>query len=241
MRHKSHFYNTNFNLMIKMQYYLMMNSNITIYLMIQETLLRSTKYTGAKKKTYERLINTALEALEQGFELSITELADKSGISRATAYRYFPTQSDLISATVESALGPIFSWRSEKQNAEERINDFLAFAFPQMLKHEWALRAALRVSLQQWAIKRASLSPQTEKLVRGNRKEILATILSPLKAELPDELYNKVIYAISIIYGSEIFMVLKDIWMLDNQSIISLSQWIAKSVINQAKQDASKF
>jgi AcrR family transcriptional regulator len=209
--------------------------------MIQETLLRSTKYTGAKKKTYERLINTALEVLEQGFELSITELADKSGISRATAYRYFPTQSDLISAIVESALDPIFSWRSEKQNTEERINDFLAFAFPQMLKHEGALRAALRVSLQQWATERASLSPQTEKLVRGNRKEILSTILLPLKTELPEELYDKVIYAISIIYGSEIFMVLKDIWKLDDQSIISLSQWIAKAIINQAKQDASKI
>ncbi|WP_218057923.1 hypothetical protein [Gilliamella sp. Nev3-1] len=110
-----------------------------------------------------------------------------------------------------------------------------------MLKHEGALRAALRVSLQQWATKRASLSQQTEKLVRGNRKEILSTILLPLKTELPEELYNKVIYAISIIYGSEIFMVLKDIWMLDDQSIISLSQWIAKAVINQAKQDASKI
>ncbi|WP_218057922.1 hypothetical protein [Gilliamella sp. Nev3-1] len=58
--------------------------------MIQETLLRSTKYTGAKKKTYERLINTALEALEQGFELSITELADKSGDFKSNSLPLFP-------------------------------------------------------------------------------------------------------------------------------------------------------
>ncbi|MWP61561.1 TetR/AcrR family transcriptional regulator [Gilliamella sp. Pas-s25] len=209
--------------------------------MIQKTLISSSAYTGVKKRTYERLINTALEALEQGCELTITELADKSGISRATAYRYFPTQSALITAVVESSLEPIFSWRSKKQNADERIHDFLAFAFPQMLKHEGALRAALRVSLQQWATERASLSPLTEKFVRGNRKEILSTVLLPLKAELPDELYDKVIYSISIIYGSEIFMVLKDIWRLDDQSVISLSQWIAKAIINQAKQDASKI
>ncbi|NUF50118.1 TetR/AcrR family transcriptional regulator [Gilliamella sp. ESL0250] len=209
--------------------------------MIQKTLVPSSIYTGVKKRTYERLINTALEALEQGCELTITELADKSGISRATAYRYFPTQSALITAVVESSLEPIFSWRSKKQNAEERIHDFLAFAFPQMLKHEGALRAAIKVSLQQWATERASLSPQTENLVRGNRKEILSTILLPLKTELPEELYDKVIYAISIIYGSEIFMVLKDIWKLDDQSVISLSQWIAKAIINQAKQDASKI
>ncbi|SCB98634.1 TetR/AcrR family transcriptional regulator [Gilliamella intestini] len=209
--------------------------------MIQKNLISSSTYAGVKKRTYERLINTALEVLEQGCELTITELADKSGISRATAYRYFPTQSDLIAAVVESSLGPIFSWHSQKQNVEEQLNDFLAFAFPQMLKHEGALRAALRISLQQWATARASSSLQTEKLVRGNRKEILSTILLPLKTELPEEIYNKVIYAISIIYGSEIFMVLKDIWKLDNQKIVSLTQWIAKAVINQARQDASKM
>lgn len=209
--------------------------------MTQKTLESHPTYVGVKKRTYERLINTALEALEQGCELTITELADKSGISRATAYRYFPTQSALITAVVESSLEPIFSWQSKKQNAEERINDFLAFAFPQMLKHEGALRAALRVSLQQWATERSSLSPQTEKLVRGNRKETLTTILSPLKAELPNELYDKVVYAISIIYGSETFMVLKDIWGLDDQNVISLSQWIAKAIIHQAKEEASKI
>ncbi|MWP49866.1 MULTISPECIES: TetR/AcrR family transcriptional regulator [unclassified Gilliamella] len=208
--------------------------------MIQNNLISSSTYAGVKKRTYERLINTALEALEQGYELTITELADKSGISRATAYRYFPTQSDLIAAVVASSLGPIFSWHSQKQNVEEQLNDFLAFAFPQMLKHEGALRAALRLSLQQWATERASSSLQTKKLVRGNRKEILSTILLPLKTELPDEIYNQVIYSISIIYGSEIFMVLKDIWKLDNQQIISLTQWIAKAVINQARQDALK-
>lgn len=197
-----------------------------------------TKYTGVKQRTYNRLINVAIDALEQGCEITITELADKSGISRATAYRYFSTQSDLISAVVENSLGPIFNWKSDKENVEEQISDFLAFAFPQMLKHEGALRAALRISLQQWAAERSLLLPKTEKLIRGNRKEILTAILLPFKDKLPDELYNKVIHAISIIYGSEVFLVLKDIWEFDNNQIIPLVQWIAKAIINQAKHDA---
>lgn len=196
------------------------------------------QYTGAKKRTFHRLINTALEALEEGGELTITELADKSGISRATAYRYFPTQSDLIAAVVECSLGPIFYWKSDKSDCQERVNDFLAFAFPQMLKHEGALRAALRISLQQWANQRRNVEPQKKKFVRGNRKEILPAILQPLKFELPEELYQKVVYAISVVYGSEIFMVLKDIWNLNNQQLISIAQWMSKAIINQARQDA---
>ena len=33
-------------------------------------------------------------------------------------------------------------------------------------------------------------------------------------------------------------MVLKDIWNFDNEQVITLSQWIAKAIINQAKIDA---
>lgn len=209
--------------------------------MKKNSIASPIKYRGVKQRTYNHLINVALDALDKGCELTITELADKSGISRATAYRYFSTQSALISAVVESSLGPIFDWKSDKENAEERISDFLSFAFPQMLKHEGSLRAALRISLQQWAAERSSLLPKTEKLIRGNRKEILTTILFPLKDKLPEELYNNVVYAISIIYGSEIFMVLKDIWKLDNNQIIPLAQWIAKAIINQAEHDASKM
>ncbi|GAA5110108.1 TetR/AcrR family transcriptional regulator [Orbus sasakiae] len=192
-------------------------------------------YCGVKKRNYERLINIALEEYEHGNALSITELATKAKLSRATAYRYFPTQSELISAIVESSLGPIFQWQSDKDDPEERICDFLAFAFPQMLKHEGALRGALQVSLQQWAEERSTKKKQKNKLIRGNRKEILSTILAPLKKELSQDLYDTVIYTMSIIYGSEIFMVLKDIWQLDNEKIISLSQWIAKAVIHQAR------
>lgn len=196
------------------------------------------KYTGAKKRTYDKLINVAIEALEHGKDISITQLSDICGISRATAYRYFPTKSDLISAVVEQSLGPIFFWTSDKEKVEDRINDFLVFAFPQMLKHEGVLRAALRLSLQQWAMERSKIVEQSQKLVRGNRKEILSRLLQPLKQQLPEEVYNNVIYSISIIYGSEIFMVLKDIWNLENQQVITLVQWIAKAIINQAKEDA---
>ncbi|WP_208595733.1 TetR/AcrR family transcriptional regulator [Gilliamella apis] len=200
--------------------------------------MNSKKYSGAKKRTYDRLIETAIEALEQGKDISITELSDRTGISRATVYRYFPTQTDLISAAVEQSLSPIFLWQSDRENVEDQINDFLAFALPQMLKHEGTLRAALSLSLKQWADERSQITEKTKKLVRGNRKEILTNLLQPLRAQFSDELFDKVIYSISIIYGSEIFMVLKDIWNFESEQVIDLSQWIVKAIINQAKQEA---
>ena len=108
-----------------------------------------------------------------------------------------------------------------------------------MIKREGAIRAAMQLSLQQWATERSTLSNSSEKFVRGNHKEVLSNLLKPLQSQLNDELNNKLIYTLSIIFGSQI-TVLKDVWNLDDSYIVSLSQWIIKAVINQAKQDVSK-
>ncbi|NHX34747.1 TetR/AcrR family transcriptional regulator, partial [Escherichia coli] len=74
---------------------------------------------------------------------------------------YFPTQADLITATVNESLGPILTWRPQSEQTEDRIDELLTYAFPRMFEHEGVLRAALQASLQQWAQGRAA--PQSIK------------------------------------------------------------------------------
>ncbi|HHR5901344.1 TPA: TetR/AcrR family transcriptional regulator [Providencia alcalifaciens] len=196
-------------------------------------------YKGTRKRTYNLLVSTAVELFEKGAMPSVSELAIEAGVSRATAYRYFPTQSDLIAATVNVSLGPILTWKPQSEKTEERIDELLRYAFPRMFAHEGVLRAALQTSLQQWALGRSSPSPESEekRLERGNRKDILAMVTLPMKSEFPEEIINKVIKAFSVIYGSEIFLVLKDIWKLDNDQVTEIAQWMAKAIINQAIAD----
>ncbi|HBO22568.1 MULTISPECIES: TetR/AcrR family transcriptional regulator [unclassified Providencia] len=200
-----------------------------------------SEYKGTRKRTYILLVTTALDLFEKGAMPSVSELAFEAGVSRATAYRYFPTQSDLITATVNASLGPILTWRPQSEKTSERIDELLRYAFPRMFEHEGVLRAALQVSLQQWASDRSSLQnvdvPKVKRLQRGNRKDILSMVTTPMKGEYPQETIDKVIKAFSVIYGSEIFLVLKDIWMLDNQQVTEIAQWMAKAVINQADAD----
>lgn len=47
-----------------------------------------------------------------------------------------------------------------------------------------------------------------------------------------------VIHSFSLIYGSEVFLVLKDIWGLDLGGIQDVTQWMAKAIIRQAEEDA---
>ena len=63
----------------------------------------------------------------------------------------------LISATVDASLAPIIAWQpTPEDNTQQRITALLNLAYPQMFKHEGALRGALQVSLQQWAKERQS-------------------------------------------------------------------------------------
>lgn len=109
-----------------------------------------------------------------------------------------------------------------------------------MLQHEGVLRAALHLSLQQWADTRSGNSNNSheEKLIRGNRKRLLKLAVEPLEGKLAPEALQRVIHAFSLIYGSEVFMVLKDIWHLDEAGIQDVTQWMGKAILLQAETDA---
>ncbi|HDL8238056.1 TPA: TetR/AcrR family transcriptional regulator [Yersinia enterocolitica] len=197
----------------------------------------SPSLTTIRARTRRLLIDTAMSMYEQGAFPSITEVANAAQRSRATAYRYFPTQSALVSAMVDESLGPILAWQPTQPDARQRIAELLSFAYPRMLQHEGVLRAALHLSLQQWADNRSNPNNE-EKLIRGNRKRLLKLAVEPLEGKLTPEALQRVIHAFSLIYGSEVFMVLKDIWHLDDAGIQDVTQWMGKAILLQAETDA---
>ena len=193
--------------------------------------------TATRARTRRLLIETAMKMFDSGAFPSITEVAQEAQLSRATAYRYFPTQSALVSAIVTETLSPIKSWRPAKEDASERINELLSFAFPRMLEHEGTLRAALHLSLTQWAHSRSNERPEKEKLVRGNRKALLQHVVEPLNQEMSPERVERVVQSLSLVYGSEIFLVMKDIWGCSNDQLQDIGKWIAKAIVRQARED----
>ncbi|WP_437613854.1 TetR/AcrR family transcriptional regulator [Erwinia sp. V71] len=195
--------------------------------------------TSTRARTRRLLINTAMQLFDSGAFPSISEVAQAAQLSRATAYRYFPTQSALVAAIVSETLKPMNSWQPEQPEAGARIEELMEFAFPHMLQHEGTLRAALHLSLTQWAQTQAQDAvPVKEKLVRGNRKMLLQKVVEPLADELPPELFQRVLHALSLVYGSEIFLVMKDIWGCDNQELQDVAKWMAKAIVRQAREDA---
>jgi len=186
-------------------------------------------HTRALKR--ERLMNAALAMLEEGWFPSITELANAAEVSRATAYRYFPSQAALVSAVVDASLGPVLNWTPQAAQPTARMAELLQFAYPQMEQHEGALRGALLVSLQQWADAKGGRKKDEPKYVRGNRKVLLGHAVAPLEGSVGAPELARLKQALSLLYGTETLVVLKDIWGLDLEQIQAVTTWMSEALI----------
>ncbi|WZB77176.1 TetR/AcrR family transcriptional regulator [Achromobacter insuavis] len=194
---------------------------------------------GRRARMRKILLDAAQRLMAQGITPSVAELAEHAQVSRATAYRYFPSQSALIAAVVDESLGPILAWDSTAPDAATRVDELLRFAYPRLETHEAALRAAIQVSLQQHAEASAGRAGNEPRLVRGHRVDILKRAIAPL-ADAPPAQHERVAQALSLVYGTEVFLVLKDIWGLELPAVTDVARWTAQAIIRQALADAAQ-
>jgi AcrR family transcriptional regulator len=194
--------------------------------------------TGPRARTRKLLLETAMQLMQAGGAPSVTDVAEAAEVSRATAYRYFPTQAALVGAAVDEALGPILDWRSDLPDAGQRIEGLIAFAYPRLDEYEATLRAALLQAMVQWSRRRAGTLGDEAPIVRGNRKAVLANALAPLKATMPPAGFDRLRQALSLVFGTEAFVVLKDIWGLDGEHARDVALWSAHALVRAALADA---
>jgi AcrR family transcriptional regulator len=182
--------------------------------------------------------DTAMRLMQGGQVPSVSEVAEAAEVSRATAYRYFPSQASIIQAAVNQALAPVFDWSSDSDDGEARIADLLSNAYPGILAHEALHRAALRLALEQWARRHAGTMGDEPRVVRGNRKGLLAAAASPLKDVLGRQTYDTLMQSLSLIFGIEAIIVLKDIWGLDAKEVERVASWAAHALVAAAVAEA---
>ena len=167
---------------------------------------------GVKAATFRLLLETAMTMIQQdGHVPSIAEMAARAKVSRATTYRYFPSRSALVTAVVDASLGPVRAFASSEADGRARVHQLFVQTFPRFTEFEPQMRAAAQLALEQWALERAGLLEE-EPYRRGHRVRILEHALEPLARTLPTATRDRLHRALSVVYGIEPYMVLKDIW-----------------------------
>jgi AcrR family transcriptional regulator len=195
---------------------------------------------GVKAATFRLLLDTAMALIRQdGHIPSVAEVAARSKVSRATTYRYFPSRSALVTAVVDSSLGPVRAFMSSQTDGRARVHELFDQTFPRFKEFEPQMRAAAQLSLEQWALERAGLLEE-EPYRRGHRVRILEHALAPLAPTLPPAVRDRLHRALSVVYGIEPYMVLKDIWGLPDREVERIALWMADALIDAAQRDAAK-
>jgi hypothetical protein len=93
------------------------------------------------------------------------------------------------------------------------------------------------LALEHEGLERAGLLEE-EVFRRGHRRDILRRASAPLAKPLGPQGYDRLLRALSLIYGIEIYVVLKDIWGATDREVEGLARWMLDAIVTAALRDA---
>jgi AcrR family transcriptional regulator len=192
---------------------------------------------NARARMLNLLLNSAMALMRAGKIPSVSEVAAAAKVSRATAYRYFPTRSALVAAVVDASLGPVRAWASDSSDGRERLEQLFDATFPRFRDFEAPLRAALQLSQEHWLLARAG-ELNEEQFKRGHRMTLLDKAAQPLKKSLGTKTYQRLMHATSVIYGIEPYVILKDMWDASDAETVAVTRWMLKALVDAALREA---
>ena len=181
-----------------------------------------------KLRTREALILAAREVMTERAVVTVELVAERAGISRTTAYRYFPNRRLLLAAahpetTTESLLDD-----PAPDDVRERL-DQVVTAFTTMIRDtEQQQRTMLRLSLE------PDEAQERLPLRQGRAIRWIGEALEPLHGELDEEQLRRLTLAIRATTGIEALVWLTDVAGLSGAEAQALMCWSASSLLDAA-------
>ena len=194
--------------------------------------------TVHRSRVFRRLLDVAVRLVRRGRIPSVEEVAQTAGVSRATAYRYFPSRAKLVSAVIAEALGPVRRAVPEHGDAKQRLHELLDRSYSRFAEYEPHMRAALQIALEHRSLEAAGRLEE-EPFRRGQRTEILATTLRPLKRQLNPRTYRRLLKALAVVYGIEPMIILKDICGATDRETEAVVRWMMDALVDAALRESS--
>jgi AcrR family transcriptional regulator len=189
-----------------------------------------------KRRTKALLLRAAAELIGRGEVPTVTSVADEADVSRRTAYRYFPSQEQLLAEASLESLRPeveaIIESARREQDAAEALRRVVGGIQKLAVKHEALLRSILRLSLDR---KLGEGVP-----VRGRRRlDWIESALETVKPRLSARAYERLVSALTLTLGVEALVILHDIRGLDSKQSIEICQWAAGALLEAALREGS--
>jgi AcrR family transcriptional regulator len=197
-----------------------------------------------RRRTKAAIMEGARTLLREGKVPSVADAAEAAGVSRATAYRYFPTQGALVQEAVDAVLvGELSAWEERLGDAgdlTERVQHYVFLIFGLMRDNEALMRGYLLLALEQWAKVQAGEELGEEPIKRGGRLEAISATLEPFTKQLTDEAIRRLSVALSLLVGIEAHIIFRDIWGLDDDEARGISLWMARVLAEATAEEGAR-
>lgn len=194
-----------------------------------------TGRTRQKQRTRDALVAAARDLVARGGAAPTVEAAaEAASVSRTTAYRYFPTQTDLLVAahpeTTASTLVPDDAGDDPEARLLGAVDAFVKI----VVDTEHQQRTMLRLSLD------PDTSRESLPLRQGRAITWFEEALAPLRPSLTDAEIHRIAVSVRSAVGIESLVWLTDIAGLTREEAAERMRWSARALLRQALAEADR-
>ncbi len=182
-----------------------------------------------KARTRAALVEAARELVKQGATPSVEDAAAAASISRATAFRYFPSQRSLLVAAHPEVDVMSFLDVDAPSDPELRLDAVVNGAMEVLFGSEAAYRSMLKLSLEPNPAERGDLA-----LRQGHRLAWIEDALEPVRDQLPSHTFRRLVNALATVIWVEAVVVLEDLLGLSREEVVDVVRWSARSLLRAA-------
>ena len=199
----------------------------------------STGRVRQKLRTRRQILEATAALISAGGQPSVTEAADAAGVSRRTAYRYFPSQPKLLAEAALESLRPLMESAIDAapagagdEEVKARVIAFVRAMQKLTLKHEALLRTMIHVTV----LEGGNGAPK-----RGTRRvEWVERAIAPLRARLAPPAYRRLVSALTLCVGTEAMLVFRDIRGMTGAQAIAACEWLAVAALRNAMHETGR-
>jgi len=191
-----------------------------------------------KHRTRTALLAAASRLVAEGKHPSVADVAEAADISRRTAYRYFPTQEQmLVEATLEALRPRIESTLASArpggpgERIEARLDRTVRLVQRETAANEALLRSMIRLTVEGPGEAAGAAAQQQPR--RGYRRiRWIELALEPARAWLGPKKYRRLVAGLALCVGIEALLVLRDICGLSTEEAENVSRWVARALLD---------
>lgn len=202
---------------------------------------RGRDRSAQKRRTRKAILAAALAMMRKGETPSVATVAAAAEVSRRTIYLHFPTLEQLLTEAaleavrlqVEEALELI----AGSDDVEARLDTLVRAGLESSIVSEVPLRTLVRITVER-RLNEANGGPPLAAPLRGGRRvEWIESALAPVREQLGEERFERLVSALAMVIGLEALLVLRDIRGLERAEMEAVSRWATRALLRTSLQE----